>query len=134
MGLLTQRTRDKLDTPRWAIIHDLLIQVSEVILKISPNAQGDLAGNYVKFTTGSHPTSAAYAVVWPKFSAPRGLLVGLALPEDFEAAGLGPPPEPVFYQGLTTFLAIEEGQAIPKGLVGWVKRAYEEASSSDGLQ
>ena len=111
----------------------LFVQVGEAILRVSPDAQGDLAGTYVKFTTGPHPTSAAYAVVWLKVSAPKRLIVGLALPADFGAAGLGPPPERIFYQGLTKFLAIEEGQAVPEGLAGWAKRAYEEALSSEGL-
>jgi len=134
MGVLTQRVHDKLTTPKWRFLRDLFVQVSEAVLETSPDAQGDLAGTYVKFTTGPHPTSAAYAVVWLKVSAPKRLIVGLALPEDFEAAGLGPPPEPVFYQGLTKFLVIEQGQAVPEGLAGWAKRAHEEALSSDGLQ
>ena len=134
MGVLTQRLRDKLSTPRWKSLRDLFVQVGEAILEASPGAQGDLAGTYGKFTTSPHPTSAAYAVVWPKVSLPKRLIVGLALPEDFEAAGLGPPPERIFYQGLTKFLVIEEGQAFPEGLAGWAERAYEEALSSDGLQ
>jgi len=134
MGVLTQRTRDKLSKPRWKALRNLFVKVGEAILESSPDAQGDLAGTYVKFTTGPHPTRGAYAVVWLKVSAPKRLIVGLAMPEDFEAAGLGPPPEPIFYQGLTKFLVIEEGQAVPKGLAGWARRAYEEALSSDGLQ
>ena len=134
MGLLTQRTHDKLSTQRWKSLRDLFVQVSEAILEVSPDAQGDLAGTYVKFTTGSHATSASYAVVWLKTALPKRLIVGLALPEDFEEEPLGPPPERIFYQGLTKFLVIEEGQALPKGLAGWAKRAYAEALSSDGLQ
>lgn len=133
MGVLTQRTRKKLSTPRWKPLRDWFVQVSEIILEVSPDVQGDLAGSYVKFTTGPHPTSAAYAVIWPKFSAPKQLLIGLALPEDFEAAGLGPPPVRIFYQGLTKFLVIEEGQAVPERLAHWAKRAYEEASSSQDV-
>ena len=68
------------------------------------------------------------------YIAPKRLIVGLALPEDFEEEPLGPPPERIFYKGLTKFLVIEEGQAIPEGLAGWARRAYEEALSSDGLQ
>ena len=131
MGVLTQRARDKLDTPQWKSLRDLSLQVSEVILGISPDAQGDLAGTYVKFTTGPHPTSAAYAVMWLNVAAPKRLIVGLALPEDFEAEGLGPPPERIFYKGLTKFFVIEEGQAVPEGLSGWAKRAYDEALSLD---
>ena len=134
MGVLTQRARDKLNTNQWKPLRDLFVQVSEAVLEPSPDAQGDRTGNYVKFTTDSHPSSAAYAVVWPKMSAPRRLIVGLTLPEDLEAAGLGPPSEPIFYQGLTKFVVIEEGQAFPKELAGWARRAYEEALSSDGLQ
>ena len=134
MGVLTQRTRDKLSTPKWKPLRDFFLQVSEVILEVSPDVQGDLAGTYMKFTTGSHPASAAYAVVWLKVSAPKRLIVGLALPEDFKAEGLGPPPERIVYKGLTKFFVIEEGQTVPERLSGWAKRAYEEALSSDGLQ
>ena len=134
MGVLTQRTRDKLDTPKWKSLRDLFVQVAESILEVSPDAHGDLAGTYVKFTTGRDPTSAMYAVVWLKVSAPKRLIVGLALPEDFEAAGLGPPPERIFYQGLTRFLVVEQGQAVPEGLAGWARRAYEEALSFEGSQ
>jgi len=134
MGVLTQRTHDKLSTPRWKALQDLFVQVGEAILEVSPDAQGDLAGTYVKFTTNSNATSAAYAVVWLKVALPKRLIVGLALPEDFEEMPLGPPPERIVYKGLTKFLVIEEGQAFPEGLAGWTKRAYEEALSSDGLQ
>jgi hypothetical protein len=133
-GVLTQRARDKLDTPQWKSLRDLFLQVSEIILGVSPDAQGDLAGSYMKFTTGPHPTSAAYAVVWLKVSAPKRLIFGLALPEDFEAEGLGPSPERIFYKGLTKFFVIEEGQTVHERLSDWAKRAYEEALSSDGLQ
>ena len=134
MGVLTQRARDKLNAPQWKSLRDLFVPVIEVLLEISPDAQGDLAGSYIKFATDPHPTSTAYVVVWLKVSEPKRLIVGLTLPEDFEAAGLGPPPEPIFYQALTKYLVIEEGQAVPEGLAGWAKRAYEEALSSDGLQ
>jgi hypothetical protein len=133
MGVLTQRTRDKLDTAQWIALRDLFDRVSEPVLQTSPDAQGDFAGTYVKFTTGSHPASAAYAVVWLKVSAPKRLIVGLALPEDFEAELLGPPPERTVYQGITKFLVIEEGQAVPEGLAGWAQRAHEQALSPDGL-
>ena len=133
MGVLTQRTRDKLDTAQWIALRDLFGRVSEAVLEASPDAQGDLAGTYVKFTTGSHPTSTAFAVVWPKVSAPKRLIVGLALLEDFEAELLGPPPERIVYQGLTKFLVIKQRQAVPEELAGWAQQAHAEVLSSDGL-
>jgi hypothetical protein len=131
MGVLTQRVHDKLNASQWTLFRDLFVRVSEVLLGISPDSQGELAGNYVKFATGSDPMSPVYAVVWPKVSEPRRLIVGLTLPEDFQAESLGPPPEPIFYRGLTKFVAIEEGQAIPEELSEWVKRAYEQTLSSE---
>ena len=134
MGVLTQRARDKLNSNQWKRFRDLLLEVCDAVLKSSPDVQGDLAGNYFKFATDPHPSSPAYAAVWVKMSAPKRLIVGLALPEDFEAAGLGPPPERIFYQGLTKFMVIEEGQASPRELAGWARLAYEEALSADGLK
>ena len=134
MGALTQRTRDKLSTSSWKALRNLFVQVGDAILEVSPDVQGDLAGSYVKFTTSQYPASAAYAVVWPKPSAPQRLIVGLFLPVDFEAAELGPPPERIVYRGITKFLVIEDGQAVPEELAGWAQRAYEEALSSDGFR
>ena len=130
MGVLTQRVYDKLIASQWTPFRDLLVRVSEVILGVSPDSQGEWTGNYVKFTTSSDPMSPVYSVVWPKASEPRRLIVGLTLPADFQAESLGPPPEPIFYRGLTKFLVIEEGQSIPEELSEWVKRAYEQALSS----
>mgnify|MGYP001073156511 CR=1 FL=1 len=134
MGVLDQRAHDKLNTTQWKPLRDFFVQVAEVILGISPDAQGVSAGNYVKFTTGPHPTSPVYAVVWPKMSLPKRVIVGLALPDDFEAEPLGPPPERLLYRGITKFLVIYEEETMPKGLSEWVKRAYEEVLSPDGLQ
>jgi len=127
MGVLTQRVHGKLNTPNWKSLRDLFVQVGEAILEASPDAQGDLAGSYVKFTTGPTPTSPTYAAVWPR--AARRLLVGLALPEDFKAEPLGSPPEQIFYPNLTKFLVIEEGQAILGELSTWAKLAYDAAKS-----
>jgi len=57
--------------------------------------------------------------------------IGGSLPDDFEADFLGPAPERTFYPGLTKFLVINEGQAIPEELSGWAKRAYDHTLSSE---
>jgi hypothetical protein len=131
MGVLTQRVHDKLNASQWKVFRDLFMRLSEIILETSPDSQGQLAGNYVKFATGSDPMSPVYSVVWPKVSVPRRLIVGLTLPEDFQAESLGPPPEPILYRGLTKFLVIEDGQAIPEKLSEWVTLAYEHTLSSE---
>jgi hypothetical protein len=127
MGVLSQRVHDKLSSAKWHRIRNLLLQVSEILLGVSTDAQGELAGQYVKFATDSHPSRPAYAVVWPNMSLPRRLLVGLALPDNFDGEHLGPVPEGVYYPGLTRFLVINEGQAIPGEFSEWAKRAYDQA-------
>ena len=129
MGLLTQRVHDKLNSSQWTLLRDLILRVSEVILEISLDCQGELAGSYVKFATGSDAMSPVYAAVWPKVLKPGRLIIGLTLPEDFQDKSLGPHPERIFYPGLTRFMVIVEGQAIPEKLSEWVKRAYEQALS-----
>lgn len=116
MGGLTQRVHDKLNSTHWRSLQELFVQVSEVLLSISPDAQGDLTGTYVKFT--SAPSRPAYAAVWPKLTSPKRLVADLALPDDFAVEGLGPAPERMFYPGLTKFLVINEGQSIPEQLSG----------------
>ena len=125
MGTLPQEIHDKLNTPRWNRIRDLFLQVSEALLAASSDVHVELAGQYVKFATSSHPSSPAYAVVWPKMSVSRRLLIGLALPDDCDAEHLGPAPEAVFHPGLTRFFVINEGQPLPKEFSEWAKRAYD---------
>ena len=60
-----------------------------MLLEASPDAQAELLSQYVKFTTTAAPNGPAYAVVWLKSS--KRLIVGLALPEAYEAEGLGAP-------------------------------------------
>jgi hypothetical protein len=133
MGMLSQRVHDHVDALHWRRIWHLFVSVAEILLEFSPDARGELAGRYVKFTTGSQPTSRVYAAVWPKPSPPRRLIVGLALPEEFEAESLGPPPEPIFYRGITRFLVILEGRSIPEGLSRWAKEAYDHAVLLKGV-
>jgi hypothetical protein len=131
MGPLTERVHNKFNTPAWKSLRDLFVQVAETILKVSPNAQADLAGSYVKFfASGLAPIHSTYAAVWPRVTLPKRLIVGLALPEDFEAERLGPPPERIVYRGIKKFLVIEEGGTVPQGLSGWAKLAFDEVVSS----
>jgi hypothetical protein len=59
------------------------------------------------------------------------LVVGLALPEEYEAAGLGPAPPTMMYKGLTKYFVVEQGGMVPKSLAEWAKTAYQNASSTE---
>ena len=87
----------------------------------------DLLSQYVKFTTTAAPNGPAYAVVWLKSS--KRLIVGLALPEAYEAEGLGAPLPKTTYRGLTKYFAVEAGSTVPGGLATWAGMAYRNTLS-----
>jgi len=86
---------------------------------------------YVKFTINTAPQNPVFAAVWYKSS--KRLIVGLALPEDYEAEGLGPSLPGTIYKGLTKYFVVERGSAVPKGLADWAKTAYQNALSGSQL-
>jgi hypothetical protein len=59
------------------------------------------------------------------------LIVGLALPEDYEAEELGPALPGTMYKGLTKYFVVEQGGVVPRGLAEWAKTAYRNASSAE---
>ena len=86
---------------------------------------------YVKFTLHTAPQSPVYAAVWLKSS--KRLIVGLALPEDYDAEELGPAPPKMMYKGLHKYFVVERGSAVPKGLAEWAGLAYQNVFSTAGL-
>ena len=55
------------------------------------------------------------------------MIVGLALPEEYEAEELGPALPGTMYKGLTKYFVVERDGAVPKGLAEWAKMAYQNA-------
>ena len=87
--------------------------------------------SYVKFRIDSDLKSPVCAAVW--FKSSKRLIVGLALPEDYEAEGLGPTLPGTMYKGLTKYLVVERNGTVPKGLAEWAKLAYQNAASAAPL-
>jgi hypothetical protein len=133
MGELSQRTIAKVSGPAWESLRGQFLQVSRCLLASSPDAESELFTTYVKFTVGSSPNSRVFAAIWLKSS--KRLIVGLAVPEDFEAEELGPAPLGTVYKGLTKYFVVERGGAVPKGVGKWAVLAYKSASSdhSEGV-
>jgi len=127
MGILSQRIIAKVNGPAWEQIRGQVMQISRLLLAVSPDADSKLFGIYVKFTIGNDPNSPVYAVVWLKSS--KRLIVGMALPEDYEAAGLGPALPGTTYKGLHKYFVVEQGGVVPKGVAEWAKVAYQNAVS-----
>ena len=61
------------------------------------------------------------------------MIVGLALPEDYDAEELGPAPPKMMYKGLHKYFVVERGSAVPKGLAEWAGLAYQNVFSTAGL-
>jgi len=129
MGILSQRIIAKVSGPAWEQIRGPFMQIARSLLAVSPDADSELVTNYVKFTVNVVPQSPVYAAVWLKS---KQLIVGLALPEEYEAEELGPALPGTMYKGLTKYIVIEQGGIVPKGLAEWVGLAYRNALA--GLQ
>jgi hypothetical protein len=128
MGFLSQRILAKLSGPAWEQIRGQFMQMARLLLATSPDADSELVTNYIKFTIHSDLQSPVYAAVWLKNS--KRLIVGLALPEDYEAEELGPALPGTLYKGLNKYFVVEQGGVVPKGLADWAGLAHQNASSA----
>ena len=105
------------------------MQIARLLLAVSPDADSELMTTYVKFTINTAPQSPVYAAIWLKNS--KRLIVGLALPEEYEAEGLGPALPGTMYKGLTKYFVVERGGVVPKGFAEWAGLAYQNALSAE---
>ena len=125
MSELTQHTIAKVSGPAWESLRGQFMQISRLLLAASPDADSELMTTYVKFTVHTAPQSHVFAAVWLKSS--KRLIVGLALPADYEAEGLGPSLPGTMYRSLNQYFVVERGNAVPKGLAEWAQTAYQNA-------
>jgi hypothetical protein len=129
MGILSQRIIAKVGGPAWESLRGQFMQIARSLLAVAPDADSQLMTTYVKFTVHSDSGSPVFAAVWLKSS--KRLVVGLALPAEYEAAGLGPAPPTMTYKGLNRYFVVEQGAAAPKGLALWAGLAYQNALSAE---
>jgi hypothetical protein len=129
MGALSQRIIDKVSGPAWEQIRGQFMQMAQLFLSVSPDADSKLLNTYVKFTTRTDPNSPVFAVVWLKSG--KQMMVGLALPEEYDARELGPAPLGTTYKGLNKYFIVQRGGTVPEGFAEWAGRAYQNASSAD---
>ena len=100
MGILSQRIIAKVSGPAWESLRGQFMRIARSLLAVSPDADSELVTTYVKFTVNMAPQSHVvqaqplfgeqhvFAAIWLRSS--KQLIVGLALPEEYEAADLGP--------------------------------------------
>jgi hypothetical protein len=131
MSELSQRIIAKVSGPAWEQLRGQFMQISRLLLAVAPDADSELMTSYVKFTVHSDASSPVYAAVWLKNS--KRLIVGLALPEEYEATDLGPSLPGTMYKGLNKYFVVEQGVAVPQGLAEWAGLAYQNALSAEPL-
>jgi len=130
MGELAQHTIAKVSGPAWEQLRGQFMQMARLLLAVSPDADSELLNTYVKFTIKSDASSPVFAAIWMRS---RRLIVGLALPDEYEAEGLGPSLPGTMYKGLNQYFVVERGGVVPKGLAEWAKTAYQNALSAEPL-
>jgi hypothetical protein len=128
MRELPQQVIAKLRGPCWEQLRGQFMQVGRLLLAASPGAATELLTTYVKFTTESGSNNPVYAAIWHKNS--KRLIVGLALPEEYDAPELGPALPGTTYKGLTKYFILERGGAVPKSLAEWARVAYQNAATA----
>jgi hypothetical protein len=128
MAALSQRIIAKVSGPAWEQLRGQFMQISRLLLAASPDADSELVTNYIKFTINIAPQSPVFAAIWLKSS--KRLIVGLALPDDYEAQELGPSLPGTMYKGLNKYFVVERDGVVPKGLAEWAALAYQNALSA----
>jgi hypothetical protein len=129
MGELSQRIIAKVSGTAWDQLRGQFMQIARLLSEVSPDADSELVTTYVKFTINCVPNSPAYAAIWLKSS--KRLIVGLALPEEYDAQELGPPLPGTAYKGLNKYFIVEQGGIVPKGLAEWAKTACRRTLSPE---
>lgn len=127
MERLDPRAIERISGPAWSRLRLQFEQIHQALIDVAATVHGTLTTIYVKYTDDDRCRSEPFAVLWTKTS--KQLVLGLALPETFNADLLGAAPPRHSYAGLTRYLVIAEGETIPVELAEWGRAAYEHVST-----
>lgn len=118
---LDARANKRLGGKGWDKIRPQLESIHRALISVSPTASGALTTIYVKYSTeetGMQP----YAVLWVKKTTE--LLLGLALPEEYDVGQLASTGANLKYAGLTKYLRFVPNSNVPEFLMRWAQDAY----------
>jgi hypothetical protein len=124
MGLLSERAKNYVSGPSWEPLRPAYFSICDAFLGLDVQAKGELTTIYVKFSVVTESAEQVYAVIWLRTS--KRLVLGMALPEETESPLLTTAPQGCKYKGLTRYLTINPGDALPPELDLWAKQAYEQ--------
>jgi hypothetical protein len=117
--------------PAWKPLKQPFLDMSETLLNAAPDCVGVLTTIYVKYQVARAPNSAVFAVTWLKNS--KQIVLGLALPEEFESPLLGLAPTGMKYKGITKYLTFKPGEQVPSQLAEWASAAFANVSKENAM-
>ena len=118
---LDERAVKRLGGKAWDKIRRQFDRINEALLSVSPSTTGSLTTVYIKYSA-PETANQPYAVLWVKKSTQ--LILGLALPHDYESAGLTTPPGNLTYSGLNAYITITPDMDVPADIDRWASDAY----------
>ena len=131
MENVLQELEKRTSYPKWEPLRGQLLEICRQLLDASPDAKSEIVSYYVKYSVDANLNSPTYAAVWLKNT--KRLIVGLALPEGYEAKELGTALPGTTYKGLTKYFTVERGGEVPQNLAAWIELAYQNTLTSEGI-
>ena len=131
MENVLQELEKRTSYPKWEPLRGQLLEICRQLLDASPDAKSEIVSYYVKFSVDDASLSPTFAAVWLKNS--KGLVVGLALPEGYEAEELRAALPGTTYKGLTKYFTVERDGEVPQNLGAWIELAYQNTLTSEGI-
>jgi len=116
---------EKVNGPAWTLLRQQFLDISKILLGVSSCVCGQLTTVYVKYEFQRSNEWAVFAVIWLKKSSE--LVVGLALPKDYNSRELHSAPPGMRYAGLTKYFTVQRGKQPTEELTSWAKHAFDFA-------
>ena len=126
MNELDPKATERVSGPSWDTLRPVFNEASLILLSLSPIVTSELTTIYVKFCP-SPANKNVFAVVWIKSS--KQIVIGLALPDDFNSPRLSTAPKGFAYKGLTKYLTVPAAGSLPSEFVEWARLAFSTASN-----
>lgn len=113
--------------PTWSGLRGHFVQINKALLTVAPSARGELTTIYVKYVDKSCH-DIPYAVLWLRTS--NELVLGLALPKEYDAYKFEPTPKGCKYARLTAYLTIKPRDVLPVEISQWAIDAYNNVKKN----
>ncbi len=121
MERLDMRAAERISGPAWDHIRSLFGCIHKILVDTDECVNGSLTTIYVKYVL-SDRNAPPFAVVWIKKSSE--LIVGLALPPEFQCQELSEPVPGYKYSGLTRYIKFSTNSVVPDKFATWVNLAF----------